>query len=73
LHNSNFYRRIKKSTEENKAIARKFLEIIINEGNFDYADEVYNENVIAHTPYGGIKGKEGPNQFNMLSKTFPDI
>lgn len=61
------------STEENKAIARKFLEEIINKGNFDYADEVYDENVIAHTPYGDIKGKEGLKQFNMLLKAFPDI
>jgi predicted ester cyclase len=61
------------STEENKAVARRFLNEIFNKGNFDYADEVYDENVIAHTPFGDIKGRDGLKQFNMLIKAFPDI
>ena len=53
-----FYWRIKMSTEENKATARQFLEEIINKRNFDFADKVYDDNVIAHTPFGDIKGHQ---------------
>ena len=38
------------STEENKAMARRFADDIINRGNVDVVDEVYAPDYVDHDP-----------------------
>ena len=38
------------STEENKALARRFADDIINRGNVDVVDEVYASDYVDHDP-----------------------
>ena len=38
------------STEENKALARRFADDIINRGNVDVVDEIYAAAYVDHDP-----------------------
>ena len=62
------------STEENKELFRRSTEEVFNQGNLDVADELWNENHIAHVPPDEIKGPEGMKQFaSQFRNSFPDI
>jgi hypothetical protein len=53
------------STEENKAVVRRELEELYNEGgNLDAAEEVYAPDFVGHEPaVGDIRGVEGAKQY----------
>ena len=42
------------STEENKAVVRRYLDEIINQGNIGVAEEIVAQDYINHTPSGGV-------------------
>src|SRR5215207_2179696 len=63
-------------SEENKALARRFMEEVWNKGNVDFIDEVVASNYVVHdpaTPEGMSEGVEGAKQFfEMYHNAFPD-
>ena len=65
------------STEENKAIARRFFEEVWTKGNLSVADEVLDPNVILHDPRNPADdtiGREAYKQFNVSFRSaFPDM
>jgi len=62
------------ATEANKAVVRRYLEEIINRGNFALAQEIIAPNYINHTAGGGIgTGREGfLGGLRALKAAFPD-
>ena len=63
------------STEENKALARRFAEDIINRGNVDMVDEIYAPEYVDHDPNmpEDVHGLEGVKEtYNMILGAFPD-
>ena len=63
------------STEENKALARRFAEDIINRGNVDMVDEIYAPEYVDHDPNmpEDVHGPEGVKEtYNMILGAFPD-
>lgn len=62
------------SIEENKAIARRLIEEIVNKGNYDVIDDLVAANYVDHNaPPGLAPGIEGFKQFHpMLRAGFPD-
>jgi steroid delta-isomerase-like uncharacterized protein len=64
------------STEENKALARRFADDIINRGNVDdMVDEVYAPDYVDHDPAmpEGVRGIEGVKEkYHMILSAFPD-
>jgi predicted ester cyclase len=62
------------ATEANKAIVRRYLEEVINQGNFGVADEIIAPNYINHSAGGGIgSGRDGFVQgLRALLRAFPD-
>ncbi len=62
--------------EENKDLARRFLDEVYNKGNVDFIDEVTASNWVTHnptTPEGTSSGVEGARQFiEMYRNAFPD-
>lgn len=63
------------STEENKAIVRRWLEECYNEGNLAVADELIATNYVNHNaPHGQTPGLDGENQYvTMIRSAFPDF
>jgi steroid delta-isomerase-like uncharacterized protein len=64
------------STEENKALARRFADDILNRGNVDVVDEVYAPDYVDHDPAmpEDVHGIEGVKEnYNMILSAFPDI
>jgi predicted ester cyclase len=62
------------STEENKAIARRVWELVINYRNLDVIDEVYAVDFVRHEPNRDIRGREEAKQSAYtLFEAFPDI
>ena len=64
------------SGEENKAIALRLYEEIINTGDFDKADEVISPDLVDHeeTPFPVPPGIEGFKQgFSTFREVFPDL
>ncbi len=62
------------SIEENKEINRRVVEEILNQGNQDLIDELYDENYIGQMPPDEIKGPEGMKQFvSQFRNGFPDL
>jgi len=62
------------STEENKALIRRFHEEVWSQGNLTVVDELCAPNFIYHTPTGPIHGLEGFKQFVTMYRTaFPDL
>jgi steroid delta-isomerase-like uncharacterized protein len=69
-------RRRRKSfmSEENKALARRWAEIL-NEGNFDVVEEIYAPDYVSHDPTmpEDVRGVDGAREFySMYSNAFPD-
>ncbi len=59
------------STEQNKAVVRRFIEGILNTMDNDLVDEVFAPNYVNHLVPGG---REGFKQFfPMLHSAFPDL
>ncbi len=64
------------STEENKAVVRRELEELYNEGgNLDAAEEIYVPDFVGHEPaVGDIRGVQGAKQFAAsMRQAFPDL
>jgi steroid delta-isomerase-like uncharacterized protein len=62
-------------SEQNKAVARRFLEIF-EEGNLDALDEILAEDAVDHDPYNphGQEGLEGAKKtISMYREAFPDV
>lgn len=61
------------STEENKALVRRFVEEFWNEGNMGVADELMAPDVQIHIPTGEIVDLDGLKSFaGTFRKSFPD-
>jgi steroid delta-isomerase-like uncharacterized protein len=64
------------STEENKAVARRELGELYNEGgNLDAAREIYAPDFVGHEPTAGdIRGVDGAKQYAATMRlAFPDL
>ena len=62
-------------SEENKALARRFLEEAFNEGNLGVADEIVASDYVLHDPASPeeIRGPEGIKGFvQMYRSAYPD-
>jgi steroid delta-isomerase-like uncharacterized protein len=62
-------------SEENKALARRFLEEAYNEGNLGLADEIFASDYVLHDPTNPeeMRGPEGIKGFvQMYRSAFPD-
>ena len=62
-------------SEENKALARRFYEEVINKGNLDAIDELCTADFVIRTPPPGMDPTpEGIKQmFSMYRQAFPDM
>jgi steroid delta-isomerase-like uncharacterized protein len=61
--------------EENKAVVRRFLEEIFNEGNLDAADELFAPDYVLHDPAvpEEVRGPEGVKRYvSMYRSAYPD-
>jgi len=64
------------STEENKALARRVIEHMFNEGNLDVADELLALDYVDHDPSlpEDVHGPEGFKEYvGMYRAAFPDL
>ncbi len=61
--------------QENKALNRRFVEEVINQGNIDAIDDLIDLGVVDHAaPPGFPAGREGARQFaTMMRSAFPDV
>jgi steroid delta-isomerase-like uncharacterized protein len=61
--------------EEYKAIYRRFVEEVVNKGNFDVVDELYSPDYVDHAAPpgapGGLAGVKGI--MGMFRTAFPDV
>lgn len=61
------------STEDNKALARRFYEEVFNKGNLAAVDELCTANYLYHDPSISVQGPEAFKQFaSMWLTAFPD-
>ena len=63
------------STEDNKALMRRFYEEVFNKGNLDAIDELGSPDMVDHNPSPGTEpGPEGvKKEFAMMRSAFPDL
>jgi steroid delta-isomerase-like uncharacterized protein len=64
------------STEQNKALARRLVEEVINRGDISVGDELMSSDFVEHEelPPGIPPGREAPKAlFNMMHNAFPDL
>jgi predicted ester cyclase len=62
------------STEENKALDRRYVEEVLNKGNIDVIDEIMAPEYVGHVTGFPLANREGDKQFiSMLRSAFPDI
>jgi predicted ester cyclase len=61
--------------EENKALYRRFVDGVINEGNFDLIPEIFSPDYLDHSaPPGAPGGLDGVKAvFAMFRSGFPDV
>ncbi len=61
--------------EKNKALNRRFVEEVINQGNLDVIEELLDPGAVDHAaPPGFATGREGAKQFAaMMRSAFPDL
>ena len=62
--------------EENKAIVRRYFQEILDGGNLDLVDEIFEPQYILHDPSSPqeVRGVEGTKRFvGMFRSAFPDI
>ena len=61
-------------SEDNKALARRPWEEIVNQHNLDAVDEIYAAGIVWHVPEGDIQGSEQVKQFvGSYLSAFPDM
>ncbi len=62
-------------TADNKALNRRFVEEVINQGNIEAIDELIDPGVVDHAALPGFPtGREGAKQFfAMMRSAFPDL
>jgi len=61
------------TTEENKRIARRIVEAVVEQGDLDAIEEIYAEDIVEHTPMGEVTGHEGIRRsFEVNSEAFSD-
>lgn len=62
-------------SEENKALTRRFVDEVINQGNLDVIDKLMAPDYVEHNPFPGqAPGIEGLKQmFAMMRAAFPDL
>ncbi len=63
------------SAEENKALARRWVEGLFNEGNLNVADEILSPDFVLHAPFDPreLRGPEAVKQFiSAYRQAFPD-
>src|ERR671925_462973 len=62
------------STEENKALDRRYVEEVLNKGNIDAIDAIMAPEYVGHVAGSPPSNLEGDKQFiSMLHAAFPDI
>jgi steroid delta-isomerase-like uncharacterized protein len=64
------------SVEDNKALARRFYDEVINQGNLDLLDELVSEDFVEHEELPGLPttGPEAPKAaLGMFRAAFPDL
>ena len=62
------------STEENKALARRYIEVVFNQKNVAAIDELNTPDVVLHNASMTIEGREAYKQFvSMYLSAFPDM
>ena len=61
--------------EANKAVYRRMVEEVVNQGKFDVVDEIFHSDYVDHTaPPGAPGGLEGVKAiFAMFRSGFPDV
>ncbi len=61
--------------EENRALNRRYVEEVINQGNIHAIDELIDPGIVDYAaPPGFPTGREGAKRFSaMLSSAFPDL
>ena len=62
-------------SEENKALARRYVEEVVNKGNLAVIDELAAADFVEHNPFPGqAPGIEGEKQLiGMMRAAFPDL
>ncbi len=61
-------------SEQNKAVIRRGIEEVYNQGNLDTVDELVSSDFVAHMSSGDVQGPEGMKQFAAsLREAFPDL
>jgi predicted ester cyclase len=64
-------------SEENKAVSRRLLEQLFNEGNLDVAEELIAPDAIDHDPQNPFPDEHGPEvmkkQVSLYRGAFPDL
>jgi steroid delta-isomerase-like uncharacterized protein len=63
------------SAQENKALARRWVEGLFNEGDLDVADEILAPDFVLHAPFDpeGLRGSGAVKQFvSAYRNAFPD-
>lgn len=62
-------------SEQNKAVARRFYEELMNKKNLNVLDEIVGPTFVDHTPMPGVaSGIQGIKQmFSMFLEGFPDL
>ena len=59
------------STEQNKAVVRRFVEASLNAMDSDFVDELFAPDYVNHVVPGGIEGFK--QFFAMIRSTYPDL
>ncbi len=61
-------------SEENKDLARRSWEMLVNQQNPDAIDELYTADLVWHEPDQDVRGSEEAKQFlGMYLSAFPDM
>ena len=62
------------SSEENKAVVRRYIKELWSDGKIDIANEIIAETFMIHGPIRDLEGNEAFKQFvTAIHSTFPDI
>jgi steroid delta-isomerase-like uncharacterized protein len=62
------------STEQNKAIVRRWVDGGWNQGNLNLVDELYAADYVLHDANGDVRGHEGFKHYVTMYRTaFPDL
>ncbi|MDA2919510.1 ester cyclase [Desulfobacterota bacterium AH_259_B03_O07] len=59
--------------EENKAIARRYIEEVHNKWNLEFADEIFSNDCVVHVGLASFNKEDYKDLVKRYSSTFPDI